>query len=62
MPRAYVKHGFTGMPEYVAWKHMKARCHNSNHPEFHNYGGRGIFVCQEWREDFEYRPTAGQCP
>jgi len=28
------------------------RCHNPRNPSYHNYGGRGIFVAQEWRDDF----------
>ena len=32
---------------------MKARCHNPKHDSFPNYGGRGIAVCDEWRESFE---------
>lgn len=31
---------------------MKARCYNSNHPSFHYYGGRGIYVCDEWKDNF----------
>jgi len=31
---------------------MKARCHNPNNPKFLDYGGRGIFVCDEWLYDF----------
>lgn len=27
------------------------RCHNPNDEAFANYGGRGIYVCQEWRDD-----------
>ena len=27
------------------------RCHNPKDANYHNYGGRGIAVCQEWRED-----------
>src|SRR6187402_899342 len=38
--------------EYRVWKNMIQRCHNSNNNEFHNYGGRGIFVCDEWRDNF----------
>lgn len=37
-------------PEYVAWGHMRARCSRPNHSEFHNYGGRGISVCERWQE------------
>lgn len=39
-------------PEYRAWKNMKARCSNPTYPDFHRYGGRGITVCERWREDF----------
>lgn len=31
------------------WANMKARCYNQNSPEFHRYGGRGITVCEEWK-------------
>lgn len=29
---------------------MIQRCHNPNNPSFHNYGARGIYVCERWRE------------
>lgn len=32
---------------------MIQRCHNPNSPKFHHYGGRGIEVCQRWRESFD---------
>lgn len=41
------------MPEYWAWKNMRARCYNRNHPKFVDYGKRGISVCRRWRESFE---------
>lgn len=28
-----------------------ARCHNPRNSHFHHYGGRGIAVCEEWRND-----------
>lgn len=34
---------------YHVWENMWQRCGNSNHPGYHNYGGRGIKVCDEWR-------------
>ena len=32
---------------------MIYRCHNSKCPDYHKYGARGIYVCDEWRESFE---------
>lgn len=32
---------------------MIQRCQNSNFVDFHNYGGRGIRVCDRWRNSFE---------
>ena len=31
---------------------MKNRCYNINCPEYKNYGGRGITICDEWRNSF----------
>ena len=39
-------------PEYNAWCGMKTRCTNPNRPYFADYGGRGITVCERWRDDF----------
>lgn len=37
---------------YETWKGIKKRCLNSNNKDYANYGGRGITVCEEWRESF----------
>lgn len=47
-----VIHGMAGTPEYRAWGGMLARCTNRNHNAWQHYGGRGISVCQRWRESF----------
>ena len=39
-------------PEYTCWAKMKDRCYNANCPEFFRYGGRGITVCERWRQSF----------
>jgi hypothetical protein len=41
-----------GMRLYRIWCNMKTRCYNKNIPNFMDYGGRGITVCDEWRNDF----------
>ena len=47
------KHGLFYRPEYVVWGGMKARCYNPNHASFKDYGGRGISVCDRWKDSFE---------
>lgn len=39
-------------PEYRAYRSMITRCTNSNRREWKRYGGRGITVCERWRESF----------
>jgi len=38
---------------YTSWSAMKSRCYNANDEHFHNYGGRGIKVCDRWLDSFE---------
>ena len=45
-------HGWRNTPEYLVWQAMKARCHRKSHKAWDNYGGRGISVCEEWRQSF----------
>jgi len=46
-------HGMCKTPEYLTWQHMKSRCYNPKATQYSDYGGRGITVCAEWRDDFE---------
>jgi DNA-directed RNA polymerase specialized sigma24 family protein len=39
--------------EYRAWGDMLSRCRNPKHRQYPRYGGRGIFVCDEWRDSFK---------
>jgi hypothetical protein len=32
---------------------MKQRCQNKKHEHFDTYGGRGIQVCEEWKNSFD---------
>lgn len=38
---------------YKSWDNMIQRCTNPNHDSYPNYGGRGIEVCDQWK-DFIY--------
>ena len=51
--KANTKHGMFGTRIYTIWSGMIARCENTRHRSFANYGGRGIRVCDEWRASFE---------
>jgi hypothetical protein len=46
-------HGLTNSSEYVIWCNMKDRCYRENNPAFPDYGGRGLIVCDGWRDSFE---------
>lgn len=46
--------GLSGLtPEYRSWTSMISRCENPKATGYKNYGGRGISVCQRWRESYE---------
>lgn len=36
-----------------SWLSMKQRCLSINNYSYHNYGARGIIVCDEWKNDFK---------
>lgn len=38
---------------YRRWKSMLSRCYNKNHTYYYNYGGRGITVCEEWKNSYQ---------
>jgi len=47
-----VKHGGRRTRIYNVWSNMNKRCHNPKSSRYRDYGGRGIYVCQEWRDSF----------
>lgn len=51
--RKVKKHGMRNTTEYFIWTTMKARCYNKHHKHFAEYGGRGIVMCDRWRDSFE---------
>ncbi len=38
---------------YNIWRMMKQRCYNPKASRYERYGGRGITVCDEWRNNVE---------
>jgi hypothetical protein len=36
-------------PLYSTWGNMMTRCYNPKFKQFKDYGGRGIYVCERWR-------------
>ena len=47
---AVVKHGMWQSRLYGIWCGMKYRCENKNGTKYNCYGGRGISVCDEWKD------------
>ena len=47
------KHGLSLTYEYRVWNTARRRCYNVKDPYYHDYGGRGITMCDEWKDDFE---------
>lgn len=48
--KAHRTHGLTDDPVWQLWYSMMKRCHDTRHPSFSDYGGRGIAVCPAWWE------------
>lgn len=46
-------HGKRRTRLYRIWSSMKTRCYNPKDEHYARYGGRGITVCDAWRNDFQ---------
>lgn len=55
--RNQTKHGASRVgnrtSEYNTWLSMKSRCYDINHESYQDYGGRGVIVCEQWKDSFE---------
>lgn len=61
------KHGHTTSagfrsPEYLSWDAMVMRCTNPRHKSWERYGGRGISVCDRWRDFQSFLADMGPRP
>jgi hypothetical protein len=45
-------HGLSRSPEYKAWDSARGRCYREKDGKYPLYGGRGIRMCDRWRNDF----------
>jgi len=41
-------HGMSKHPVYAVWRSMMDRCRLPSHQAWHNYGARGVRVCEQW--------------
>lgn len=57
-----IKHGMYKSREHNSWGAMKQRCGNPNYTDYHNYGGRGISVCPEWKSFEQFYADMGPRP
>ena len=48
-----ITHGQSNTSTYRSWQHMLTRCLDSKSDSFQLYGGRGITVCEQWKNSFE---------
>ena len=46
-------HGMNGTYVYHVWQAMKKRCYYPKAINYADYGGRGITVCDRWKDSFE---------
>lgn len=59
----FTTHGGSQTAEFRTWAAMIGRCHNPRNGKYPIYGGRGIAVCLEWRDDFAaFREHIGPKP
>ncbi len=50
---ANTTHGKYGTRLYNVWHKAKQRCYYPNDKRYEIYGGRGIKMCPEWKNDFQ---------
>lgn len=53
------KHGLHGTKIYHAWRAMFNRCYNQKNENYSRYGGRGIKVCDRWKEFKSFHEDMG---
>lgn len=60
--KKFKTHGWSHTRAYNQWNSMMQRCTNPNVDNYHNYGGRGIRVCNRWMTFSNFLADMGECP
>lgn len=64
--KIHTKHGHavngTRTKTYQVWLAMHQRCNNLKNPEYKNYGGRGIKICNYWLKFENFLKDMGESP
>ncbi len=50
------------LPEYNIWTGIRSRCQNKNGARWKDYGGRGIVVCERWKNFANFYNDMGPRP
>lgn len=53
LSKGVLKHGKRKTRLYGVYSGIKERCYNPRHNRYYRYGGRGITMCDEWRDNFQ---------
>lgn len=56
------RHGMAGTPEYDVWSQIVQRTTNPRAPRYASYGGRGVTLCERWRDFANFYADMGPRP
>ena len=56
------KHGQSKTVLHRIWRRIRNRCENPRNDSFAEYGGRGIYVCERWKQFVNFAADMGERP
>lgn len=60
--KLFTTHGASSTHTYKCWQSMLGRCRNPSLPNFSDYGGRGINICERWEKFENFLADMGFAP